>query len=58
MLPRFLWGYAWARRRHGGKWERWLSGWVPVKEWSTPSERPDEYARGEIPDREDWDPRT
>lgn len=56
MLPRFLWRYQWARRRHGGKWERWPDpeGWVPVRDWSTPRERPDDYGRGHTPEREDW----
>jgi len=54
MLPRFLWAYRWARRRHGGKWERWGARWVPVADWSTPSERPDDYGSGHTPEREDW----
>lgn len=43
------------RRRAGGKWERWGGQWVPVEDWSTPTERPEEYGRGETPEREDWD---
>jgi hypothetical protein len=54
MLPRFLWQYRWARRRHGGKWERWDEEWSPVADWSTPRDRPDEYGRGETPEREHW----
>lgn len=54
MLPSFLWKYKWARQRQGGKWERWDKGWVPVKEWSTPSSRPTEYGEGKTPEREAW----
>jgi len=54
MLPRFLWGRRWARKAHGGKWERWGLSWIPVDDWSTPKDHPDEYGRGEIPEREDW----
>lgn len=54
MLPRFLWSYRWARRRHGGKWERWGDSWVPVPDWSTPAERPDLYEGGPPAEREDW----
>lgn len=54
MLPRFLWRYQWARRRQGGKWERWDGHWVPVPAWSTPRERPDLYGPGRVPDREEW----
>ena len=54
MLPKFLWRYQWARRRHGGKWERWGSEWVPVQDWSSPADRPDEYGAGELPQREEW----
>jgi hypothetical protein len=55
MLPRFLWQYKWARRRQGGKWERWGTQWVPVKQWSTPSSEPDLYGTGDPPEREDHD---
>jgi len=54
MLPRFLWHYRWARTRHGGKWERWNSGWVPVMDWSTPTTHPVEYGEGKTPEREEW----
>lgn len=54
-LPKFLWRHRWARQRQGGKWERWDSQWQPVKEWSTPSTRPDMYGQGKTPEREDWD---
>lgn len=54
MLPRFLWQHRWARRRSGGKWERWDDRWIPVDDWSTPAERPDDYGRGLTPEREDW----
>lgn len=54
MLPRFLWSRRWARRRQGGKWERWGDAWVPVSDWTTPSERPDLYGGGPPAEREDW----
>lgn len=54
MIPEFLWSQRWARRLHGGKWELWGARWVPVKEWSSPRDRPTEYGRGELPEREDW----
>lgn len=52
MLPKFLWKYEWARRKYGGKWEKWTE-WKPVQEWSTPSTHPDEYGTGNLPMRED-----
>lgn len=58
MLPRFLWQHEWARRRAGGKWERWSGQWAPVDDWSTPKERPDDYGGGRIPEREDWTPKS
>lgn len=54
MLSGFLWRYRWARRCRGGRWERWGERWVPVAEWSTPRDRPEEYGRGRVPDREEW----
>lgn len=54
MIPQFLWGYEWARRRAGGKWERWEDRWGPVDEWSTPRDRPEQYGAGLIPAREEW----
>jgi hypothetical protein len=54
-LPKFLWQYAWARARQGGKWERWDRGWIPVQEWSTPTTHPAEYGEGRTPERENYE---
>jgi hypothetical protein len=54
MLPKFLWNYRWARQRQGGRWERWENHWQPVKEWSTPTTRPEKYGQGMTPEREEW----
>ena len=54
MLPPFLWGHEWARRRYGGKWERWGDEWRPVDDWSMPRDEPELYGSGVIPVREEW----